>query len=174
MAVNTLGFADQAHKLLDRVGWLLLRELQEDARIPFSELGRRIGLSPPAVAERVRKMEEAGIITGYRAIVDPARVGLPITALIRVKSSGGDCSRAADFLAQLPEVLECHHITGGDSFSVKAAVASVVHLEELLIQITAYGQPNSSIVLSSPVTWRPIDAQILDGSDDGHNGGVTA
>jgi Lrp/AsnC family leucine-responsive transcriptional regulator len=174
MTVNTLSFADQAHKLLDRVGWLLLRELQEDARIPFSELGRRIGLSPPAVAERVRKMEEVGIITSYRAVIDPARVGLPITALIRIKSSGSDCTRVADFLSQLPEVVECHHITGSDSYSVKAVVTSVLHLEELVMQISAYGQPNSSIVLSSPVTWRAIDAQILDGSDDGHYGDVSA
>src|SRR3989337_1962667 len=109
-------------KLLDHTGWSILRELEADGRITFAELGRRVGLSLPAVAERVRKMEDAGIITGYRATVDPARVGLPICAFVRIRLEREvDTARLETAMAELPDVLEWHNLTGDDCATVKGA-----------------------------------------------------
>jgi Lrp/AsnC family leucine-responsive transcriptional regulator len=144
-------------KHLDDIGRQILRALQEDARISFSELGRRVGLSSPAVAERVRRMEEAGIILGYRATVDFERVGYPITAFIRVNTSGPKVREADEMVKAIPEVLECHHLTGDDCFILKVAVSSVRHLEEVICQMGTYGQTTTSIVLSSPVSARAVE-----------------
>jgi Lrp/AsnC family leucine-responsive transcriptional regulator len=142
-----------ATRLLDPIGWRLIAALQEDARLSYSELGVRVGLSPPAVAERIRRLEEAGIITGYRAQVDAAKLGLPITAYIRCTSPGpqiGAIARAAS------EVLECHRVTGSDAFILKVVVASIAHLEALIDRLLPYGQPITSLVLSSPVPGRGV------------------
>lgn len=143
---------------LDDIGWQILVALQEDARLSFSELGRRVGLSAPAVAERVRRLEEAGIIVGYHAELSAGKVGLPLCAFIRMsvfgeaKYGGG----MIHLVQQTPEVLECHRVTGGDSYILKVAVSSVEHLEELIDRLTSYGQPTTSIVLSSPLKHRVI------------------
>ena len=97
-------------KLLDPIGWRILAELQDDARIHFSELGRRVGLSTPAVIERVHRMEEAGIITGYRVEIDRQKVGRPVCAFIRVRVSGDSITRVIAQAREMPEVFECHHI----------------------------------------------------------------
>jgi Lrp/AsnC family leucine-responsive transcriptional regulator len=144
-------------KLLDEIGRQILRTLQEDARISFSELGRRVGLSSPAVAERVRRMEEAGLIQGYRAMVNLDRLGYPITAYIRMGTSGPKVREADEMVKAIPEVLECHHLTGNDCFIIKVAVSSVRHLEEVICQLGHYGQTTTSIVLSSPVTSRAVE-----------------
>jgi Lrp/AsnC family leucine-responsive transcriptional regulator len=150
MAFNT-------DNLLDATGWHILRILQEDARTSFSEIGRQVGLSAPAVAERVRRLEDAGIITGYHAEIDPARVGLPILAIIRIGSTGLSFAKCADVVKHMPEVLECHRITGSDSFYVKVRVASILHLEALIDQLQPYGETTTTLVLSSAVTRRTID-----------------
>jgi Lrp/AsnC family leucine-responsive transcriptional regulator len=144
-------------KLLDSIGWKLLKELQEDARLSYAELGRRVGLTTPAVVERMRRMEEAGIIAGYRAEIDTKRVGFPITAFIRMNVSGDVTARITQFVRELPEILECHKGTGGDSFIMKVAVSSVEHLESLIDKLTPYGTTSTSIVLSSPVERRVIE-----------------
>jgi Lrp/AsnC family leucine-responsive transcriptional regulator len=136
---------------LDGVDWKLLQALQENARLSFAELGRRIGLSPPAVAERVRKLEDAGIITAYRAEIEPQAIGLPITAFVRLSTPPDRYPRVIELAQQLPEILECHHIAGGDAFVFKVAVVSVVQLEAVIGQLSTYGQTTTSIVLSSPV-----------------------
>lgn len=142
---------------LDEIDWALLAELQEDARTAYSELGRRVGLSPPAVAERVRRLEERGVVRGYRAEVDLARVGLPITAFVRARiGSHLHYERLAGMAESMPEVLECHRVTGDDCFLMKVAVRSVGHLEQLLEQIARLGPPTTSIVLSSPLTRRTV------------------
>jgi Lrp/AsnC family leucine-responsive transcriptional regulator len=151
-------------KLLDEVGQKLLYELQQDARLSFAELGRRVGLSLPAVAERVRRMEEAGIITGYRAEVNPSAMGLPILAFIRLSTAGGQYSAVIALIGDLPEVLECHHLTGTDSFIMKVITSSISHLEQLITRLSTYGQTATSIVLSTPVTKRVIEPGI-DGAD---------
>jgi Lrp/AsnC family leucine-responsive transcriptional regulator len=144
-------------KLLDAVGWKILRELQLDARLSFAELGRRVGLSTPAVAERVRNLESAGIISGYRAELDLRKVGLPILAMIRLSAVGDVLPRITAVARGMPEVLECHRGTGADSFIMKVAVSSVEHLEALIDRLTPFGTTSTSIVLSSPVPWRLVE-----------------
>ncbi|MHB1135012.1 MAG: Lrp/AsnC family transcriptional regulator [Chloroflexota bacterium] len=154
--------ASETEALLDDVGWRILCLLQENARQTYVEIGKEVGLTSRAVAERVRRMEEAGIITGYRAEVDASRVGLPLTAFIRIATAGeGKYDQVLAMLRERPEVLECHRVTGTDSFFIKAIVASVQHLEEFLVRLVPYGQPTTSVVLSSPVTHRVICRETL-------------
>lgn len=142
---------------LDEVGWHILRELQADARLSFHELGRRVGLSAPAVAERVRKMEDNGTIIGYGAKVNPRQVGLSIMAIIRLTTLKTALpQKAADLIAIFPELLECHRVTGTDSYIFKVVVASIPHLEQVINRLMPYGEPATSIVLSSIVTGEII------------------
>ena len=140
--------------MIDAIDRKILKELQEDARTSYAELGRRVGLTTPAVIERVRKLEDAAIITGYRADIDTAKVGLPITAFIRMSITGVDYSHIIDVVQGSTEVLECHRGTGGDSFIMKVAVASVEHLQEVIDRLVPYGITTTTIVLSSPVKKR--------------------
>ena len=143
--------------MIDTIDWKILKELQLDARISYAELGRRIGLTTPAAIERVRKLEDARIITGYRAEIDTAKVGLPITAFIRMSISGVDYSRIIEVAENAAEVLECHRGTGGDSFILKVAVSDVEHLQNLIDRLVPFGITTTSIVLSSPVKSRVIE-----------------
>ena len=145
-------------RLLDEVGWQLLRALQEEARLSYAELGRKVGLSPPAVTERVRKMEEEGIIKGYWAEVSAEKIGLPLVAFIRLKTPPDRYKRFLTLVSGLPEVRECHHVAGDDSFIMKVFVASMSHLETLLGQLSPYGQTTTSIVLSSPIVKHSLEA----------------
>ena len=142
--------------MIDEIDRKILRELQEDARTSYAEIGRRVGLTTPAVIERVRKLEDAGIIVGYRADIDTAKVGLPITAFVRMSISGVDYSHIIEVAQQSNEVLECHRGTGGDSFIMKVAVATVEHLQEIIDKLTPYGITTTAIVLSSPVRRKSI------------------
>lgn len=144
--------------MTDEIDWKILRELQENARISFAELGRRINLTTPAVIERVHKLEDAKIIVGYRAEIDTGKVGLPITAFVRMSISGVDYSKIIKVAESSIEVLECHRGTGGDSFIMKVAVSSVEHLQNLIDKLTPYGITTTSIVLSSPVKRRVISS----------------
>ena len=141
---------------MDRIDKMIITELQTDARTSYAELGRRVGLTTPAVIERIRKLEDAGIIIGYRAEIDTARVGLPITAFVRMSITGVDYSHIIEVAQESNEVLECHRGTGGDSFIMKVAVSSVEHLQELIDRLTPYGITTTTIVLSSPVKRRII------------------
>jgi Lrp/AsnC family leucine-responsive transcriptional regulator len=143
--------------MTDEIDRKILRLLQENARISYAELGRQVGLTTPAVIERVRKLEDAGIITGYRADIDTAKVGLSITAFIRMSISGVDYSHIIEVAQGSKEVLECHRGTGGDSFIMKVAVSSVEHLQELIDRLTPYGITTTTIVLSSPVKQRAVE-----------------
>lgn len=149
-------------KLLDAKGWKILRELQVDARLSFAELGRRVGLSTPAAAERVRNLEAAGILSGYRAELDLTKVGLPILAIIRMSAVGDVLARITAAVRGMPEVLECHRGTGADSFILKVAVSSVEHLEALIDRLTPFSTTSTSIVLSSPVRWRLVERSGVD------------
>jgi Lrp/AsnC family leucine-responsive transcriptional regulator len=144
-------------KLLDDIGRQILKILQVDGRISFNELGRRVGLSSPAVAERVRRMEEAGIILGYRAIVDQSRIGYPIMAFIRLSTTVARLPQADELAKSIPEVLECHHLTGSDGVILKVVVSSVGHLETVISKMGDCGMTTTAIVLSSPITGRAID-----------------
>jgi Lrp/AsnC family transcriptional regulator, leucine-responsive regulatory protein len=138
---------------LDPLSWKILKELQRDARLSFAELGRRVGLSTPAAAERVRRLEESGVIRGYEAQIDPARIGLAVAAFVRIRVTGSEAlakklTRTAEEMA---EVLECHRCTGDESFILKVRVESVAHLEKLIDRLTPYGMTSTSLILSSPV-----------------------
>src|ERR1700733_10063655 len=109
-----MAIASDYERLLDPIGWSILTELQENARIQLAELGRRVGLSNPAVIERVRRMEEAGIITGYRAEINHGKIGLPVCAFIRIRVVGNLIPRVIDVAKKMPEVYECHRISGED------------------------------------------------------------
>lgn len=141
----------------DDIDRKILKELQEDARVSYAELGRRVGLTTPAVIERVRKLEDSGVIRGYRADIDTVKVGLPITAFVRMSISGVDYSHIIEVAEQSNEVLECHRGTGGDSFIMKIAVSSVEHLQEVIDRLVPYGITTTTIVLSSPVRGRIIE-----------------
>jgi Lrp/AsnC family transcriptional regulator, leucine-responsive regulatory protein len=148
---------DATAKLLDNIGWKILVELQQNARAPFAELGRRVGLSTPAVMERIRRMEEAGIINGYRAEVDYSKVGYNILAFLRINVVGDFMPRIMKVARDLPEVLECYRVTGADSFIMKVAVESVDELEKLIDRLTPYVATTTSVVLSSIVIRRVIE-----------------
>ena len=152
-----MSFAER-HKLLDDLGWGILEQLQQNARLSFAEVGRRVGLSTPAITERVRRMEEAGILTGYHAAVNPAAAGFPIVVYMRLAISGGEnmVSRATLAMKRMSEVLECHRVTGTDSFILRAGLLSVAHLESLIDRLTPFGMTSTSTVLSSPVPYRPL------------------
>lgn len=145
-----------AEKLLDDVGMNILFELQENARISFSELGRRVGLTAPAVAERMHRMEEAGIITGYHTQVNLEKLGLPISVLIHLDTVDYRCHDLGEELKDVPEVLECYHITGDDDLVVRAAFASVADLETLLRRLAQHGEITTSLILSTYIARRSI------------------
>ena len=154
----------EIEKLLDATGWQLLRELQQNARLSYSELGQRVGLSSPAVAERIRRMEDAGIISGYHAEVNRAKIGFPITAIIRMSTLAGErCTRFAGFVQNMPEVLECYRVTGSDSLVIKVMASSIEHLETLIDSLSAHGQLTTSMVLSTPVARRTITPVVAEG-----------
>ena len=138
-------------RILDRVGLQILNALQENARLSFSQLGRQVALSPPAVIERVRKMEDAGMISGYHAKVAPEKVGLPVMAFLMLTTRTEHYPHVISLADSAPEILECHHVSGDESFVMRAVVSSVSHLERLIGQLSPYGQTKTLIVLSSPV-----------------------
>jgi Lrp/AsnC family leucine-responsive transcriptional regulator len=141
---------------LDDANLRLLAELQQDARLSFAELGRRVGLSSPAVAERLTRLEELGVIQGYRAEVDPRALGLTLGVVIRIRPAPRELGKVAELARRTPEIVECHRITGEDCYFMKAHVRDVEHLEELIDQFAIYGQTTTSIVQSSPVPRRHV------------------
>jgi Lrp/AsnC family leucine-responsive transcriptional regulator len=141
---------------MDAMDWALLRELQEDARLSYSELSRRVHLSPPAVAERVRRLEETGVITGYHAHVDLAKTGRAVLALIRMSCYGPTCVLRDDKVPTWPEVLEISRVTGDTCCVLKVAAASIDAFEEVIDRLGAHGTPSSTMVLSTPLSWQPI------------------
>lgn len=152
----------EIERLLDETGWRLLDELQQNARLSYTELGQRVGLSLPAVTERIRRMEEAGVITGYHAEVNLARLGLPVVAIIRLGNIGGQsCSGVVEEIGLIPEVLECFRVIGSDSIVVKVAATSVDHLAFVIDQLSVYGIPSTSIVQSRALK-RPVLREALD------------
>jgi|SRR5579871_4563209 len=145
---------------LDVIAWKILEALQQNARLSFAELGRKVGLSTPAVAERVHRLEEAGVISGYHAAVNLARIGLAIRVLVRLTIPGGDAPivRAIHAIKELPEIHRCHRITGAESFVIEAEVVSIRHLEALIDRLSALGATSTSTILSSPIERRAVHA----------------
>lgn len=142
---------------LDDVNRKLLMELQSNARLTLAELGRRIGLSSPAVAERLQRLENFGVIRGYVAEVNPRALGFSLSAIIRVRPAPGQLNNVAEAAKAKAEVVECHRITGDDCYIMKAHVRDVEHLEALIDQFAPLGQSTTSIMQSSPVPSRGLD-----------------
>lgn len=142
--------------LLDDTNRRLLVELQQDARLSLAELGRRVGLSGPAVAERLQRLEGQGVIRGYRAVVDPVSLGYTLSAFIRIRPAPRQLHKVSELAQALPEVVECHRITGEDCFLIRAHVRSIGHLEEVIDQLAPFGQTTTSIIQSSPVPGRGV------------------
>src|SRR4051812_24222266 len=143
-------------KLLDDTNRKLLSELQGNARLTLAELGRRVDLSPPAVADRLQRLEEEGVIVGYRAEIDPRALGYALSAVIRIRPAPRELRKVADLAQKTPEVVECQRITGDDCFIFKLHVRDVEHLEEVIDRFVAYGQTTTSIVQSAPVPARGL------------------
>ena len=146
--------SDVESPLLDAINIQLLEQLHANPRISMSELARRAKLSAPSVTERVQRLEESGVIAGYRLDVDPKALGLPITAYIRIRPMPGQLAKVAELAQATPEVVECHRITGEDCFLLKMHIAQISGLETILDKFLAFGQTTSSIVQSSPVPLR--------------------
>jgi Lrp/AsnC family transcriptional regulator, leucine-responsive regulatory protein len=144
-------------KALDDTDWAILRELQADARLSMAELARRIHMSGPAAAERVRRLEKCGVITGYGATVDLAAVGRPMTAFLRIGAFSDIKDQVMTMIAEIPEVMECHRGTGHECFILKVAVADVRHLEQITDRFTHLGQLTTSVVLSTPLPGRAVE-----------------
>ena len=142
--------------LLDRRNVQLLRLLRDDPRTAMSELARRIGMSAPAVRERIQRLEEAGVIRGYRMEIDPAALGFPVAVFIRVRPMPGQLAKIAALAKRTPEVVECHRITGEDCFIMKAHIEALDRLDELLDKFLAHGQTTTSLIQSSPVLPRNL------------------
>src|SRR5438128_8991887 len=144
------------HEEIDSVNLRVLEELQRDPRLTMSELGRRVGMSSPAVTERVRRLEESGVIRGYRLDLDPAALGLPIAAYVRIRPNSGQLPRIAELAREIPEVVECDRVIGEDCFVIKIHLPSLEQLDRVLDAFLAYGTTTTSLIQSSPVARRAV------------------
>ncbi len=163
--INIMSF--ESKPVLDPKDWQLLELLQEDARTGYAELGRQVGLSAPATAERVKRLEDAGVIRGYRAQIDPLKLGYAIEAVIRLRCDGGVCARIGQLLADIPEVLDYRRLAGEDSGSLRVIAMSVSHLQAVLDRILKVHSSVSTttlVVLQAPYTNRALSrASWMDG-----------
>ncbi|MDE2088243.1 MAG: Lrp/AsnC family transcriptional regulator [Xanthomonadaceae bacterium] len=150
---------------LDTKDWQLLEALQRDARLGYAELGRKVKLSAPAVAERVKRLEDAGVISGYRAVVEPKRLGYRIEAMVRLRCDGGICSRIGPIVADIPEVLDCRRLAGEDSAILRVVAMSITHLESVLdrlLKIHASVSTTTLVVLQAPHANRTVTRAMWD------------
>ena len=139
---------------LDATDARILDALVNDARVSIADLARSVGLSPPSVSERIKRLEEVGVIEGYTLTINPKALGLPIAAWLRIRPIPGQLRMVAEILRGLPEIVECDRITGEDCFVARAHVQSVEELEKLIDQVIPYAMTNTSIIQSSPVKRR--------------------
>jgi Lrp/AsnC family leucine-responsive transcriptional regulator len=149
---------------LDSIDYKIVQSLASDARTSYAELGRKVGLSPSAVAERVRQLESDKTILGYRAILDEKAFGYSVIAFIRLTCDNTHYRPFLKFLPSLDAVQECHHITGGDAFLIKVMLSSIDQLEPLIERLLPYGMPTTSVVLSTPI-YRQSEAWLLKNTD---------
>jgi Lrp/AsnC family leucine-responsive transcriptional regulator len=141
---------------LDEIDRRIVAEVQAEARLTMAELGRRVGLSAPAVTERLGRLEQRGVIRGYHADVDPRALGLSLGAVVRIRPAPGQLQNVAEAAVATPEVVECHRITGEDCYIMRANVRDVEHLEEVIDRFAVLGQTTTSIMQSSPVPGRGL------------------
>src|SRR5215207_5373051 len=148
--------ATNLRQTLDDTNLRLLAELQADARLSLAELGRRVDLSSPAVADRLARLEESGVIRGYRADIDPRALGYALGVVIRIRPAPRELRKVSDVARDTPEIVQCDRVTGEDCYVMRAFVRDVEHLEEVIDRFAIYGQTTSSIVQSSPVPSRGV------------------
>jgi Lrp/AsnC family leucine-responsive transcriptional regulator len=141
---------------LDAIDRRLLRELQGNARLSLAELGRRINLSSPAVAERLQRLERTGVVRGYLADVEPTAIGYPIAAFVRIRPTTRQLQKIPELAREVPEVVECHRVTGEDCFVLKLHLRAMDDLEDILDRFIVLGQTTTSIIHSSPLDGRPL------------------
>ena len=146
---------------LDDVDVRLLEALQRDGRASYAELGRTVGLSASATTERVRRLEEAGVITGYTCEVDHDKLGLPIAALVRLRYPNANYRPFHQLLATTPEIVEAHHVTGEDCFVLTVRARSMRHLEEVAGRVGGLGAVTTSVVYSTPLPRRSVVGRSL-------------
>ena len=146
---------------LDATDRKIIGELMANGRVSFAELGRRVSLSSPAVTERIQRLERAGLITGYRAEIDPRLLGFSMTAIVRVKPAAGQLQRIPALALEIPEVGECHRITGEDCFYLKIHLRSLDELSDILDRFLTYGETTTSLINASPIPRR--DPPLADG-----------
>lgn len=154
MLIEAIMPARLSDQQLDDTNCQLIEALQENARLSLAELGRRVGLTAPAVAERLARLEQAGVIRGYHADIDPRALGYDLSVVLRIRPAARMIAKVAELARDTPEVTECHRVTGEDCFVMRLHVRDVVHLEELIDRFVLYGQTTTSIVQSSPVPGR--------------------
>ncbi|MET9364245.1 Lrp/AsnC family transcriptional regulator [Streptomyces sp. NPDC006632] len=140
----------------DATDWRILEALQQEGRASYAELARTVSMSASAVTERVRRLEEAGVIAGYTAVVDHERLGRPILAFVRLRYPNGNYKPFHDLVDSTPEIMEAHHVTGDDCFVIKVSARSMSHLEEISGKIGTLGAVTTSVVYSSPLPRRAI------------------
>jgi Lrp/AsnC family transcriptional regulator, leucine-responsive regulatory protein len=145
--------------LLDTVNRRLLAILSENARVSASELARQVGMSAPAVRERLTRLEQAGVIRGYRVDIDPSSVGLPVAAWVRVRPGPGQLAKVAELAQCSPQVSECYRVTGEDCFLLKVHAPSIKDLETVLDRFLIFGQTTTAVILTTPVAPRPPSLQ---------------
>ena len=145
---------------VDQLDFKILLELEQNARLSNAEIGRRVGLSAPAVGERIRSLEERGVIRGYRAIVNKDALGLPMEVFVRLTAPGHVCAELHKHLPQFAQIVEAYRLTGDDSAIIRVAVRSISELEQFIDQLGALGKPSSALVLSTLVEPRTITSRL--------------
>ena len=143
--------------MMDELDWKLLEHLQRNGRMTYSELARQVKLSVPAATERVKRLEEAGVIEGYTARVNPAAAGYLVTALIAITVPQPAKTKFLKLLETIAEVVECHHVTGADSYIMRVVAVSMADLERLIERINLYGETRTSIIMSTPIPARALE-----------------
>ncbi|MEK4303776.1 Lrp/AsnC family transcriptional regulator [Oceanobacillus sp. FSL K6-0251] len=147
---------------IDEINFKILQELQLEPRLTMTELGRRVGLSSPSVTERVRRLEESEVIKGYSLDLNPAALGLPIGVYIRIRPNSGKLSIIAELALSIPEVVECHRITGEDCFILKVYIPAIDQLDRILDQFLLYGSTTTTIIQSSPIPMKSLPIEEID------------
>lgn len=145
---------------MDNTDYKILEILQANGRISMKDLGQSVGLTAPAVSERVKKMEDQGIIYGYRAIIDFSKLGKTIMAFIDLSMPSENYHRFLEFAKNSDLIVECHHVTGGDSLIIKVLVDDILALEGIIDEIKKYAKTNTSIILSSPISNKVVEFQV--------------
>lgn len=148
---------------LDDIDWAILDRLQQQGRMGYRELGRVVGLSAPAVAARVRKLEAAGVIAGYRAVVDPERLGLRVLAFVSISVPGGPDADDEVIAAawEIPEIIDVYRVTGTETYLLQVVVPVVHDLERVLRPLWRFGATTTSVVMSVPIADRPITREMV-------------